>query len=120
MSVRQMLLPSLLIVVWHSPKLPGAEPALSIETPMSPPAWALLERELIEANTAACEEFFAKYFDERGYLVTLPLKASAAIKRCVSNHPEFSVVANTARTLFPGRDARESSSSEITASTQFI
>ena len=35
---------------------------------MAPPAWALLERELLRANEAACEEFFEKYFDERGYL----------------------------------------------------
>jgi hypothetical protein len=42
---------------------------VSTETPMTPPAWALLERELLRANTAACKEFFAKYFDERGYFV---------------------------------------------------
>lgn len=36
---------------------------------MSPPAWAVLQRELLRANTTACEEFFARYFDERGYLL---------------------------------------------------
>ena len=36
---------------------------------MPPPDWALLERELLRANTAACEEFFGGYFDERGYLM---------------------------------------------------
>ena len=41
---------------------------LRIESPMAPPAWALLERELLRANTTACQEFFARYFDERGYL----------------------------------------------------
>ena len=41
----------------------------AIEAPMTPPYWALLQRELLRANTAACEEFFAKYFDERGYLL---------------------------------------------------
>src|SRR6266516_6714513 len=45
------------------------EPAITIDTPMSPPAWALLERELLRANAAACEEFFQKYFDERGFLL---------------------------------------------------
>jgi hypothetical protein len=35
---------------------------------MSPPAWALLERELLRANAAACREFSEHYFDERGYL----------------------------------------------------
>jgi hypothetical protein len=46
----------------------GAEP-LRIDTPMSPPAWALLQRELIKANNAACEEFYHRYFDERGWLL---------------------------------------------------
>jgi hypothetical protein len=36
---------------------------------MTPPAWALLERELLRANTSACKEYFARYFDERGYLL---------------------------------------------------
>ncbi|MFP6752178.1 MAG: hypothetical protein VB855_10905 [Pirellulaceae bacterium] len=45
----------------------GQGPTISIETPMSPPGWALLERQLIETNTEACREFFEKYFDERGY-----------------------------------------------------
>ena len=54
------LLPSALLL---------AGPKINISTPMSPPTWALLERELIRASTAACEEFFARYFDERGYLL---------------------------------------------------
>jgi hypothetical protein len=46
-----------------------AEPAVvHVRTPVSPPAWALLEREVLRATGAACEEFYAKYFDERGYL----------------------------------------------------
>ena len=40
-----------------------------VDTPMSAPAWALLERELIRANADACEEFFSRYFDQRGYLL---------------------------------------------------
>ena len=43
-------------------------PVLKIETPMSPPTWALLERSLLQANTTACKEFYNKYFDERGWL----------------------------------------------------
>ena len=47
-----------------------AGPAVvKVDTPMAPPAWALLERELLRANAVACEEFFEKYFDERGYLL---------------------------------------------------
>src|SRR5881275_566767 len=45
------------------------ESAIRIDSPMAPPAWALLERELLKANAAACEEFFKKYFDERGFLL---------------------------------------------------
>jgi hypothetical protein len=45
----------------------GVSPALEIDTPMAPPDWALLERELIAAHTPACEAFFARYFDDRGY-----------------------------------------------------
>jgi hypothetical protein len=43
--------------------------ALRLEAPVAPPAWALLQRELLRANTAACQEFFARYFDERGWLL---------------------------------------------------
>ncbi len=47
----------------------GAETVLRVTTPLPPPEWALLERELIRASTAACDEFFARYFDERGFLL---------------------------------------------------
>src|SRR5436309_10466160 len=47
----------------------AADTLISIDTPMSPPGWALLQRELLRANTAACREFFARYFDERGWLL---------------------------------------------------
>src|SRR2546426_4768635 len=43
-------------------------PSIPIETPMPPPAWAVLERQLLTATTEACKEFFDRYFDERGYL----------------------------------------------------
>ncbi len=49
----------------------AAEPpevTLRLEKPMGPPSWALLERELLRASARACEEFFARYFDHRGYL----------------------------------------------------
>ncbi len=45
---------------------------LSIDTPTTPPAWALLERELIRAQTKACERIFDRYFDDLGYLKCLP------------------------------------------------
>ncbi len=42
---------------------------LTVATPMSPPAWALLQRQLLRSHSSACREFFAKYFDERGWLL---------------------------------------------------
>ncbi len=49
-----------------------AETVLVVKSPMSPPAWALLERELLRFDSLACERFAAKYVDERGYLLHTP------------------------------------------------
>ena len=43
-----------------------------VDTPMPPPRWALLERLLIDAETVATQEFYDRYFDERGYLECYP------------------------------------------------
>ena len=61
--------PAVLALVLWPVAAPAVGPALAIETPMPPPEWALLQRELLRANAAACEEYFARYFDERGYLL---------------------------------------------------
>ena len=45
---------------------------LAITSPMTPPTWALLERELMRAQATACEEFYTRYFDGRGYLLCIP------------------------------------------------
>ena len=50
----------------------GHGAALNVDTPMAPPPWALLERELLKAQARACEEFFEHYFDERGYMLCVP------------------------------------------------
>ena len=42
---------------------------VDVEEPMAPPYWALLERQLLDAHTSACQEFFGRYFDSRGYLL---------------------------------------------------
>ena len=44
-------------------------PSLTVDSPMTPPTWALLQRELLKANADACEEFYNRYFDERGFLL---------------------------------------------------
>lgn len=45
------------------------ETVLAINTPMQAPEWAMLERELLHAHTDACEAFFDRYFDQRGFLL---------------------------------------------------
>ena len=52
------------------PSAAFADPTvLAITTPMNPPEWALLEREVLDAHTGACELFFDHYFDQRGFLL---------------------------------------------------
>jgi hypothetical protein len=41
----------------------GRSEPVSIDTPMAPPRWANLQRQLLDANMAACEAFYAKYVD---------------------------------------------------------
>ena len=50
------------------PAFADGDSSLTIKTPMRPPEWALLQRELLRVQTEACEAFFARYFDDRGYL----------------------------------------------------
>jgi hypothetical protein len=64
----RILLLALLVPLSHA----GAEPAISLTTPMAPPEWAMLERQLLRANSRAAEQFFARYVDERGYLAHTP------------------------------------------------
>jgi len=58
----------LFLVISCSPSL-AAEPAtVEIATPQTPPTWALLERELLSTSTAACQEYYDHFFDDRGWL----------------------------------------------------
>ena len=77
--------------------IPGADyPILEATTPMSPPAWALLEREVLDAPTArACEDFFDRYFDDRGYL--LVRRALGRRRRPRRRHRELQRLADPAR-----------------------
>ena len=45
---------------------------LHITSPVAPPEWALLQRELMRAQATACEVFYHRYFDVRGYLKCIP------------------------------------------------
>ncbi len=69
--MRRLLLPLVVLVLFVGPNLAvvrGEEVTVTIDTPRSPPIWALLQRALLEANTAACREFARRYHDDRGYL----------------------------------------------------
>ncbi|NKB65450.1 MAG: hypothetical protein GKR89_00175 [Candidatus Latescibacteria bacterium] len=45
--------------------------AIAISSPTPPPAWALMQWELIANQERGCKAFFDHYFDERGYLECL-------------------------------------------------
>ena len=48
-----------------------AQTAIAIATPMDPPEWALLQRELLRQHTAACVKFCRRYFNQaNGWLET--------------------------------------------------
>ena len=48
------------------------EKVMEVDTPVSPPHWALLERELMRVISRAVPEFYETYFDPRGYLLCHP------------------------------------------------
>jgi hypothetical protein len=58
---------ALIAIVAAAPLI--AETALVVKSPMAPPEWALLERQLLKSNSEAVELFSKKYVDERGYLL---------------------------------------------------
>ena len=71
------MLPRLLIsfvTVWLiiGLPLPIKSKSLLVNQQMSPPAWALMERELLRLNSEACELFANKYLDKNGYLLHVP------------------------------------------------
>ena len=61
----------IIVAFWFgvSSDLVTASRVANVDSPMAPPAWALLQGELLRTNAEACREFFGKYFDERGYLL---------------------------------------------------
>ena len=63
---------SFLIVISCVSGTSQAQTQIEITTPMTPPNWALMERELLSANSEAVEDFYDYYFDERDYLLHTP------------------------------------------------
>ena len=49
-----------------------AQVRVVIDKPATPPEWALLERELLRANSLAMDRFAERYLDDRGYLLHTP------------------------------------------------
>jgi hypothetical protein len=45
---------------------------LHVRKPMPAPAWAVSMRQLLDSQTALCEQFHAKYFDQRHHLLCFP------------------------------------------------
>jgi hypothetical protein len=67
MNKALLLLASSLLFLLQSAQ-PSNPVAIAIETRMNPPRWAVLERQLLADNVPAAQEFYKKYFDDRGYL----------------------------------------------------
>jgi hypothetical protein len=70
--MRSKLLFLLLAAALLQGQQPRTELTLRIDTPMVPPAWALLERDLLKYNSLAVQEFARKFIDDRGYLLHTP------------------------------------------------
>ncbi|RUL85851.1 hypothetical protein TsocGM_17570 [Tautonia sociabilis] len=60
-------LASALLVAALADRMADAAEPIRVETPMPPPEWGLLERALLRANEDAVEQFFDRYFDDRGF-----------------------------------------------------
>lgn len=57
------------LVVSFSVSAAGGATVIEVREVMTPPEWALLEREIFRAGSEAAELFYEKYFDDRGYLL---------------------------------------------------
>ncbi len=73
----RVLLALLICSITQASAAPASPVTIHIDTPMPPPFWALQQRELIRANTAACRQFFEKYFDHPMNLGATTLAANA-------------------------------------------
>ena len=55
------------LILAGGPLLAGVE--IAVDTSMPPPGWAVMQRELLRTQAAACRKFYEKYFDDRGFLI---------------------------------------------------
>ncbi len=70
--MKYVILAAFLPAALLSPVLGGESATIVVKTPMAPPEWALLERDLLRFNSIGCERFAERYVDERGYLLHTP------------------------------------------------
>ena len=70
MKVKHLFIPWLIsfCLLFLGMNMVAQEP-IRITNPMTPPTWALLEREVLDANSEAVREFYDHFFDESGYLL---------------------------------------------------
>lgn len=70
MNIQNFRLISSLIVVFtlNTAHNLQSQSFINITTPIPPPGWALLERELLDASAEGCAEFAERYLDDRGFL----------------------------------------------------
>lgn len=66
--MKRAILLVLLVAACAGPARAEPQPEIKVDTPMPAPEWARLQRRLLAEQVSACREFYAKYFDARGYL----------------------------------------------------
>ncbi len=69
MNLSRLLLYSALLMAGSSGY---AETVIEVTSPMTPPGWALMERDLLSYNAEAAQAFYNYFYDERGYLLHTP------------------------------------------------
>ena len=82
--------------------------ALHIEDPMTPPHRALLQRELIRAETLACREYYDHYFDD--VLRMIPHTRSAEIEALLADLGE---VTGAARNVSSGSQEMSAAAEQL-------
>jgi hypothetical protein len=58
------IIAGIFLIAW--PVARADEPSLVIDSAMTPPSWALLERQVLKSSSEACDRFAAKYLERTG------------------------------------------------------